>query len=111
MTTIAPLPQEALVPTGHIVNESWVLEPSPPVHEFSAIACPEEEGGYSIFAADYPGVVSQGDTLEEAKANIGEAFLAMLEAKRKRNEPLLYSRDAEVDASPGCTKLRIRVNG
>jgi predicted RNase H-like HicB family nuclease len=111
MTTLAPMPQEASVPIGQIVSESWVFEHSPPVHEFSAVACPEEEGGYSIFAADYPGIVSQGETLEEAKANIAEAFLAMLEAKRKHNEPLLFSRDTELEASPGCMKLRIRVNG
>ena len=110
MTTIAPMSQEAVVPTGQIVKELWVLELSPPVHEFSAIACPEEEG-YSIFAADYPGVVSQGETLEEAKENIAEAFLAMLEARRNHGEPLPYSRDAGVEASADCTRLRIRVNG
>jgi predicted RNase H-like HicB family nuclease len=111
MTIISPMSPETVAQTGQIVNVSWDLKPSPPIHEFSAIACPEEEGGYSIFAADYPGVVSQGDTLEEAKANIAEAFLAMLEAMRQHGEKLRYSRDTELEASPGCTKLRIRTNG
>ncbi len=110
MTTIAPMTQEAVVPTGQIVIDSWVLEHSPPVHEFTAIACPEEEGGYSIFAADYPGVVSQGETLEEVRANIAEAFLAMLEARRQHGEPLLFSRDVP-EVTAGCLRLRIRVNG
>jgi predicted RNase H-like HicB family nuclease len=110
MTTVIPMTQEALVPACQVFGDSWVV-PSPPAHEFTAIACPEEEGGYSIFAADYPGIVSQGDTLEEAKTNIAEAFMAMLEARRNHGEPLAHSRDAGVERSAGCVRLRIRVNG
>lgn len=109
--SIAPLIQDEISPTGIIVDNSWVLEHSSPVHEFAAIACPEEEGGYSIFATDYPEVISQGDTLDEARLNIAEAFVAMLEAKRKHGESLLYSRDVMIDVAAGYTRLRIRIDG
>jgi predicted RNase H-like HicB family nuclease len=35
---------------------------------------PEEEGGYSAYALRLPGVVSCGDTIEEAVANMEDAF-------------------------------------
>ena len=38
------------------------------------ILCPEEDGGYSAVAQRLPGVVSQGDTEEDALRNIAEAF-------------------------------------
>lgn len=34
---------------------------------------PEEEGGYTILIPDLPGCMTQGDTIEEAFANINEA--------------------------------------
>ena len=39
-----------------------------------------EEGGFSIIAATLPGVASQGDSEEEALANIKDAFEAVLAA-------------------------------
>lgn len=79
-------------------------------HEFAAIACAEEDGGYSVFALNYPGVVSQGDTLEEAKANIAEAFLGMLEARRKHGEGMSYSYQPVIDVA-GCVRVWISVDG
>lgn len=48
--------------------------------EYNAIFTPEEEGGYSVFVPDLRGCISQGDTFEEAKANITEAIELYLEA-------------------------------
>ena len=39
-----------------------------------------EEGGYWVEVPGFPGCVSEGDTKEEARSNIREAFLGMLEA-------------------------------
>lgn len=36
---------------------------------------PEEDGGYYIYVAHYKGIISQGDTKEEAVENIKEAIL------------------------------------
>jgi predicted RNase H-like HicB family nuclease len=84
---------------------------SPPPHEFAAIACPEEEGGFSIFAANYPGVISQGDTLEEATANIAEAFLAVLDSRRRHGEAMEFSIRPVVDIPNNCVRLRIKIDG
>ena len=40
---------------------------------------PEPDGGYRVMLADLPGCLSQGDTLEEAIANIKEAQIAWIE--------------------------------
>lgn len=47
--------------------------------EYNALFTPEEEGGYSVSAPDLPGCHSQGDTFEEARANIAEAIGLYLE--------------------------------
>ena len=49
------------------------------VLEYNAVFAPEEEGGYSVSVPDLPGCFSQGDTFEEAKANIAEAIELYLE--------------------------------
>jgi predicted RNase H-like HicB family nuclease len=43
-----------------------------------------EEGGYWVEVPGFPGCVSEGDTMEEARANIREAFLGVLEALQDR---------------------------
>lgn len=40
---------------------------------------PAEEGGYSAYVAEVPGVNSQGETLEEAKRLVLEALHELLE--------------------------------
>jgi predicted RNase H-like HicB family nuclease len=40
---------------------------------------PSDEGGYTIYAPSLPGCISQGQTCEEALANIQEAIARFLE--------------------------------
>jgi predicted RNase H-like HicB family nuclease len=40
---------------------------------------PSDEGGYTIYAPSLPGCISQGQTFEEALANIQEAIALYLE--------------------------------
>ena len=49
-------------------------------HKFTAFLEPAEEGGYIVKCLELP-VASQGDTKEEALANIKEAVEGYLEAK------------------------------
>ncbi len=43
---------------------------------------PESEGGgYVAYAEELPGAITQGDTLEEARENLGDAIELLLEAK------------------------------
>lgn len=47
----------------------------------------EDDGGYHAFAPVLKGCHSQGDTLEEARANIREAIEAYLESLKAEGEP------------------------
>ena len=47
----------------------------------------EDDGGYHAFAPALKGCHSQGDTLEEARANIQEAMEAYLESLKAEGEP------------------------
>jgi predicted RNase H-like HicB family nuclease len=40
---------------------------------------PSEDGGYTVFVPALPGCISEGDTREEALANITEAITLYLE--------------------------------
>lgn len=51
--------------------------------KFTVILEPEEVGGYSVVCPALPGCASQGETLEEALANIREAILGVLTVRRK----------------------------
>jgi predicted RNase H-like HicB family nuclease len=47
----------------------------------------EEDGGYHAFAPALQGCHSQGDTLDEVKANIREAIELYLESLKAAGEP------------------------
>lgn len=54
--------------------------------------CPE--GGYTAFVEELPGANTQGETLEEARANLAEAVAMVLEANRQLSEESLQDVDA-----------------
>lgn len=60
--------------------------------EYNAIFVPEDEGGYSVSVPNIPGCLSQGDTFEEARANIKEAIELYLE---DANEDLYHTTPEE----------------
>ncbi len=41
---------------------------------------PQPEGGFTITCPALPGLITEGDTLEEALSNVSDALLALLEA-------------------------------
>jgi predicted RNase H-like HicB family nuclease len=43
---------------------------------------PSDEGGYTVYVPSLPGCISEGDTLDEALANIREAIELYLEPKK-----------------------------
>ena len=73
---------------------------------FEAALVPEDDGGFSVFALNYPGVVSQGDTVEEATANIAEAFQAMRESRIKHVETMEFSQTPTVELTTDCQCIR-----
>ena len=50
-----------------------------PTYSASVLICPQE-GGYYVYVPSLSGCLSQGDTVEEAVANIKEAFTGMIES-------------------------------
>ena len=49
---------------------------------------PAEEGGYVVTAPALPGLVTEGDSLEEAREMAKDAIQGYLESLRKHNEPI-----------------------
>jgi predicted RNase H-like HicB family nuclease len=56
--------------------------------EIEFIFEPQEEGGYYAYAPDLPGLHTQGDTLEEARANAEEALALYVEGLQEAGRPL-----------------------
>jgi predicted RNase H-like HicB family nuclease len=50
--------------------------------KFTAIFQEAEEGGYTAFIEEIPGVNTQGDTLKKAKENLIEAFELVMDTQR-----------------------------
>jgi len=53
---------------------------------------PSDEGGYTVYVPSLPGCISEGDTMEEALANIREAIDLYLEEE----EPLALPEKAQM---------------
>ena len=60
--------------------------------KFKVVLEPSDEGGYTIYVPSLPGCISEGDTLEEAMANIREAISLYLE----EDEPFQVPEKASV---------------
>lgn len=52
----------------------------------------EEEGGYSVYVPELPGVVSEGDTYEQAISNIREALAAALRVYCDSDQPIPWDK-------------------
>ena len=58
---------------------------------------PQPEGGYTVTCPLLPELVTEGDTVAEAMANVGDAFAAVMEIYEERSLPLpsnIYLNDA-----------------
>lgn len=63
---------------GNIVFSLFLFQGSN--HETYHLLEPRKEGGYTVYVPSFRGCISQGETLEEAIANIKEAIELYLEA-------------------------------
>jgi predicted RNase H-like HicB family nuclease len=55
---------------------------------YKVIFEPQEEGGYTVTVPSLPGCVSEGDTYDEALANIKEAITLYLESLQADGLPI-----------------------
>ena len=72
-------------------------------HKYTVLLETEEGGGYHVFCPALPGCHSEGETFEEALANIREAIQVYLESLLAHGEPVptesgLLITSTEVDA-------------
>ncbi len=58
------------------------------VYSFTALFELAEEGGYIVTCPALPGLVTEGDTLEEARAMAKQAITAYLESLRNDGLPI-----------------------
>jgi predicted RNase H-like HicB family nuclease len=63
--------------------------------KLTAVFEPAKEGGYTCFVEEIPAAISQGETLDEAKANLREVLQLVLECQREL---------AEKNLSPGAVR-------
>jgi antitoxin HicB len=66
---------------------------------------PAEEGGFVATCPALPGLVTEGDTLEEARALAEDAIVGYLESLKKHGEPI--PEDIKLSGDP--VKLELKV--
>lgn len=65
---------------------------------YTAVLTPGEDGWYCAQIAEVPEAISQGRTLDEAKANVGDALRLALEWRRDEGEPIPERADVTLTA-------------
>lgn len=74
------------------------------------LLCAEEEGGFSAFCLNLPGVVSQGESEDEALKNIADAFSQTIAAYRNLGDAIPWGISAEVERAADSKERWIVVN-
>ena len=65
--------------------------------KFKVLLCPESVGGYSVSVPALPGCHSQGETLDEALANIREAADLWLEVTEEAASAALCQQSSNAE--------------
>lgn len=58
------------------------------MYRIPLVFTPQPEGGYTVTSPALPELITEGDTLDEANANVQDAFEAVLEIYADQNRPL-----------------------
>lgn len=58
------------------------------MYRIPLVFTPQPEGGYTVTSPVLPELVTEGDTLEEAHANVADAFDAVAEIYAEEKRPL-----------------------
>ena len=83
----------ATVPEWSPTHVSGWYQPEQDLYRCEIRLCSEREGGYSVYVPELPGVVSEGETREEAKRNIAEALRGVLRSYRQDDQPIPWQKD------------------
>ena len=85
-------------------------KPKPSEYRCEIRLCPEPEGGYSVYVPELPGVVSEGETIEEAVRNIAEALRGVLRTYRQDDQPIPWQKDAKpLRERESCFRIVVNV--
>jgi antitoxin HicB len=76
-------------------------------YSFTVFFEPAAEGGYVVTCPALPGLVTEGDTLDEARNMARDAIRAYLESLRKDGEPI--PADPKLAAQPVKEKIRVAI--
>lgn len=76
------------------------------VYTYTVLFEPAAEGGYTVSVPMLPGVITEGDTLEEARARATQAISGHLKVLRKYRQPIPQERSAAL-RRPIAQRLRI----
>lgn len=74
-------------------------------YSFTTLFEPAEEGGYVVTCPALPGLVTEGDTLAEARAMAKDAIRCYLESLQKDGLPIPH--DKVLRQNPVKEKLRV----
>lgn len=66
-------------------------------YSYTVLFEPAEEGGYVVTCPALPGLVTEGDTLEEARAMAKDAIQTYLESLRKDGLPIPSDKQIKLD--------------
>ena len=80
-----------------IVSEDNVL-----FMKYTVVLEPQDEGGFTVQCVEIPGAISEGETREEALANIKEAIELVLEVQREelnKTSPALHREISKVEVA------------
>ena len=76
-------------------------------YSFTVLFEPAVEGGYVVTCPALPGLVTEGDTLAEARELARDAIRAYLESLRKDGEPI--PRDPKLVSDPVKEKISVAI--
>jgi antitoxin HicB len=76
-------------------------------YSYTVLFEPAAEGGYVVTCPALPGLVTEGDTLAEAREMARDAIRAYLESLRKDGEPI--PADPRMTSQPVKEKIRVAI--
>jgi len=68
----------------------------------------EQAGGYTVTCPALPGLVTEGDTLEEARAMAADAIRAYLESLREHGDPIPLSEEYRPNRSANRSRSGLK---
>ena len=94
-------------PASLVKKQSSVTRAAAAEYSFTVFFEPAVEGGYVVTCPALPGLVTEGDTLADAKRMAKDAIRAYLESLRKDGEPI--PADPKFSAKPVKERIRVAI--